>query len=64
MLGTVLLSTILLSDTVATEKVQNLDEVVIVSEAGRGRKRSVKGQVASIDEHLSELRNVSFVRRG
>ena len=64
MLETVLLSTILLSDTVATEKVQNLDEVVIVSEAGRGRKRSVKGQVASIDEHLSELKNVSLVRRG
>ena len=61
---TVLLSSILLSDTVATEKVQNLDEVVIVSEAGRGRKRSVKGQVASIDEHLSELKNVSLVRRG
>ena len=64
MLETVLLSTILLSDTVATEKVQNLDEVVIVSETGRGRKRSAKGQVASIDEHLSELRNVSLVRRG
>ena len=64
MLETVLLSTILLSDTVATEKAQNLDEVVIVSEAGRGRKRSAKGQVASIDEHLSELKNVSLVRRG
>ena len=64
MLETVLLSSILLSDTVATEKVQNLDEVVIVSEAGRGRKRSVKGQVASIDEHLSELKNVNLVRRG
>ena len=64
MLETVLLSSILLSDTVATEKVQNLDEVVIVSEAGRGRKRSAKGQVASIDEHLSELKNVSLVRRG
>ena len=64
MLETVLLSSILLSDTVATEKVQNLDEVVIVSETGRGRKRSVKGQVASIDEHLSELKNVSLVRRG
>ena len=64
MLETVLLSTILLSDTVATERAQNLDEVVIVSEAGRGRKRSVKGQVASIDEHLSELKNVSLVRRG
>ena len=64
MLETVLLSSILLSDTVATEKVQNLDEVVIVSEAGRGRKRSVKGQVTSIDEHLSELKNVNLVRRG
>ena len=61
---TVLLSTILLTDTVTTEKAQNLDEVVIVSETGRGRKRSVKGQVASIDEHLSELKNVSLVRRG
>jgi iron complex outermembrane receptor protein len=49
---------------VTTQKAQNLDEVVIVSEAGRGRKRSVKGQVASIDEHLSELKNVSLVRRG
>ena len=64
MLETVLLSSILLSDTVVTEKVQNLDEVVIVSETGRGRKRSAKGQVASIDEHLSELKNVSLVRRG
>ena len=61
---TVLLSTILLSDTVTTDRAQNLDEVVIVSEAGRGRKRSAKGQVASIDEHLSELKNVSLVRRG
>ena len=64
MLETVLLSTILLSDTVAAQKAQNLDEVVIVSETGRGRKRSAKGQVASIDEHLSELKNVSLVRRG
>ncbi len=64
MLETVLLSTILLSDTVTTDRAMNLDEVVIVSEAGRGRKRSVKGQVASIDEHLSELKNVSLVRRG
>ena len=64
MLETILLSTILLTDTVTTPKAQNLDEVVIVSETGRGRKRSVKGQVASIDEHLSELKNVSLVRRG
>ncbi|MBQ3698747.1 MAG: TonB-dependent receptor [Prevotella sp.] len=47
-----------------TEKAQNLDEVVIVSETGRGRKRSAKGQVASIDEHLGELKNVNLVRRG
>ena len=76
MLETVLLTTILLSDTVATDrsatledtclskKAQNLDEVVIVSGTGRGRKRSAKGQVASIDEHLSELKHVSLVRRG
>jgi iron complex outermembrane receptor protein len=49
---------------VTTDRAQNLDEVVIVSDTGHGRKRSVKGQVASIDEHLSELRNVSLVRRG
>ena len=53
-----------MSDTVTTEKAQNLDEVVIVSETGRGRKRSAKGQVASIDEHLGELKNVNLVRRG
>jgi len=64
MLEIVLLSTILMSDTVITDKSQNLDEVVIVSEAGRGKKRSVKGQPASIDEHLGELRNVNLVRRG
>ena len=61
---TVLLSIILMPDTVVADKVQNLDEVVIVSEAERGRKRSAKGQVASIDEHLSQLKNVNLVRRG
>ena len=64
MLETVLLSTILLSDTLTTDKAQNLDEVVIVSQTARAQKRSVKGQVASIDEHLKELKNVSLVRRG
>lgn len=64
LLETVLLSTIFLSDTLTTEKAQNLDEVVIVSETAGGRKRSVKGQVASIDEHLGELRRVNLVRRG
>ena len=54
----------LLSDTVAHTKGQNLDEVVIVSEGGLNKKRSVKGQVTSIDEHLSQLKNVNLVRRG
>ncbi|MBO7113396.1 MAG: hypothetical protein J6V75_05560 [Bacteroidaceae bacterium] len=53
-----------MTDTVAPDRVQNLDEVLIVSDEGRGRKRSVKGQVASIDEHLGELRNVNLIRRG
>lgn len=64
MLETVLLSTLLLTDTVTTDKAMNLDEVVIVSETERGRKRSAKGQVASIDEHLKELNHVDLVRRG
>ena len=64
MLETVLLSTVLMSDTTAADKVSNLDEVVIVSETGRGKKRSVKGRVASIDEHLGELGNVNLIRRG
>ena len=59
---TLLLSFIILSDTTATEP-QHLDEVVVVSK-GQGGRRSAKGQVASIDEHLKELKNVSLVRRG
>ena len=50
------------ADTIATSS-QNLDEVVVVSR-GQGGRRSAKGQVASIDEHLKELKNVSLVRRG
>ena len=63
MLETVLLSIILMSDTVPVEKACNLDEVVIVSHR-EGGKRSVKGQVATIDEHLQELNHVELVRRG
>ena len=47
-----------------TTSSHTIDEVVVVSVAGEGRKRSVKGQVASIDEHLSELSHVNLVRRG
>ena len=64
MLETVLLTSVLLADSVAPDKVQNLDEVLIVSYDGRAPQRSVKGQAASIDEHLSGLRNVNLVRRG
>ena len=64
MLITALLTTVLVTDTVTLDKVSNLDEVLIVSNEGGGRRRSVKGQVASIDEHLGELRNVNLVRRG
>lgn len=62
MIGTLLISTILLSDTIATSS-QKLDEVVVVSR-GQGGKRSAKGQVATIDEHLKELNHVELVRRG
>ena len=50
------------TDTIATSS-QNLDEVVVVSR-GQGSKRSVKGQAATIDEHLQELSHVELVRRG
>ena len=60
-LGSVFLAIVLMSDTMP-ERVQTIDEVVVVS--APGQKRSVKGQVASIDEHLRELKNVNLVRRG
>ena len=50
------------NDTLITSP-QHLDEVVVVSH-GQGGKRSVKGQVASIDEHLREFSHVELVRRG
>ena len=52
----------LLSDTIP-DLSRQLDEVVVVSERQGGR-HFAKGQVASIDEHLSELKHVSLVRRG
>ena len=54
MLITTFISTILLTDSLP-ELTQDLDEVVIVSTAARGGKRSVKGQTATIDEHLKVL---------
>ena len=64
MLVTALLTTLLVTDTVTLDRVHNLDEVLIVSNERGKRTRSVKGQVASIDEHLGELRNLNLFRRG
>lgn len=50
------------NDTLTTSP-QQLDEVVVVSR-GQSGKRSAKGQVATIDEHLRELSHVELVRRG
>ena len=50
------------NDTITTSS-HDLDEVVIVSHK-EGGKRSAKGQVATIDEHLQELNHVELVRRG
>ena len=63
MIATLLLSILSLTDTTATSS-SLIDEVVVVSKASEGRKRSAKGQAASIDEHLSELSHVNLVRRG
>ena len=62
MIELLLLSTILKADTTGTEP-QKLEEVVVVAN-GQGGKRSAKGLVASIDEHLKELNHVELVRRG
>ena len=57
------LTILLATDTIATSS-HTIDEVVVVAAAGEGRKRSAKGLVASIDEHLAELSHVNLVRRG
>lgn len=43
---------------------RDIDEVVVVSAAHSGGKRSAKEQVASVDEHLAQLAKVSLIRRG
>lgn len=62
MIGLLLFIIPLQTDTITTSS-QNLDEVVVVSR-GQSGKRSAKGQVATIDEHLQELSHVELVRRG
>ena len=63
MLEILLLTATLRGDSLP-DKTQNIDEVVVVAEAGRGQKRAVKGSAASIDEHLAQLKGVNLVRRG
>ena len=63
MIGTLLLAILLPADTIPTSSLL-IDEVVVVSKAGEGQKRSAKGQVASIEEHLAELSHVDLMRRG
>lgn len=41
-----------------------IDEVEVVSAPCSTSKRSAKGQVASVDEHLAQLDKVNLVRRG
>ncbi|MBO6187617.1 MAG: hypothetical protein J6O23_03830 [Prevotella sp.] len=62
MFGGLLLLALFATDTVA-ERTGQVDEVVITSQR-QGGKRAAKGQVATIDEHLSELSHVNLVRRG
>lgn len=49
-------------DTVIKETA--IDEVVVSSTLGSGKKAVSKGRVASIDEHLDKLSKVEMVRRG
>lgn len=59
-----LLSVCALTDTIEFGTQQSLDEIVVVSDNDEGKRMSVKGRVATIDEHLSEFRHVTLVRRG
>ena len=52
------------ADSLIAGDEHSLDEVVVVSIPSDRRKRSAKGQVATIDEHLSELNHVNLIRRG
>ena len=47
-----------------TFKETTIDEVVVSSSQGTGKKAVSKGRVASIDEHLAQLSKVEMVRRG
>ena len=50
------------SDTILRET--TIDEVVVSATIDKSKKATVKGRVASIDEHLAHLSSVEMVRRG
>ena len=54
----------LLSPQDSIVKETTIDEVVVSSTIGSGKKAVSKGRVASIDEHLGKLSKVEMVRRG
>ena len=64
MVSLLIISTLLTAADTTVARELTVDEVVIVSTASQGGRRAVKGQAASIDEHIGNLRNVAMVRRG
>ncbi|MBO4603012.1 MAG: hypothetical protein J5651_07610, partial [Salinivirgaceae bacterium] len=65
MVSLLIISTLLTTAADTTADIElNIDEVVVASTASQGGRRAVKGQAASIDEHIGNLRNVAMVRRG
>jgi len=64
MITPLLLSSIFLQPTDTAVTQHDIDEVVVISTGRQGAKRSIKGQVASIDEHLAELDHINLIRRG
>ena len=64
MIISLVLSSFLTFNNDTTDTSRQIDEVVVVSSKVGANKHSVKGTIASIDEHLSELSHVNLVRRG
>ena len=64
MIISLVLSSFLTFNNDTTDTPRQIDEVVVVSSKVGANKHSVKGTIASIDEHLSELSHVTLVRRG
>lgn len=59
----ILLTAISPADTTFSQT-RDIDEVVVVSAVRQGGRRSLKGQTASVDEHIAQLDKVNLIRRG